>query len=117
MNKNLLDGLCSSGFFADIAEEHLESLAEICRDVDFPARHTIFEEHEIAKAVYVILKGEISLAVCDHSNSCRQIASVRAGELMGWSPLVGRARLYDTARTVTPVKTLRFDGAKLMHFC
>lgn len=113
----LIDKLRSSDLFRDIDDDHLESLAEICREVDFPARHTVFEEYDLAKSVYIILSGEIYLAVCDHSNSCRRIASVHAGELMGWSPLVGRARLYDTARTVTPVKALQFDGEKLMQFC
>jgi CRP-like cAMP-binding protein len=36
---------------------------------------------------------------------------------MGWSPLVGRTRLYDTARALTPVKALVFDGDALMEFC
>ena len=36
---------------------------------------------------------------------------------MGWSPLVGRPRLYDTARTVTDVTALALDGQKLMEFC
>jgi CRP-like cAMP-binding protein len=36
---------------------------------------------------------------------------------MGWSPLVGRARLYDTARTVTDVTALALDAQKLIEFC
>lgn len=109
--------LRQSPLLREIAEEHLEKLAEICREVEFPARHTVFEEYEPAKAVYVVVSGEISLALCDPKKSCRQIATVRSGELLGWSPLVGRARLYDTARTVTSVKALEFDGIRLMQFC
>jgi CRP-like cAMP-binding protein len=114
---SIVEKLRTSDFFRDIADEHLEKLAEICREVNFPANHTVFEEYQPAKAVYVILSGEISLAICDQKSSCRQIAAVRKGDLMGWSPLVGRTRLFDTARTVTSVEALEFDGAKLMQFC
>jgi hypothetical protein len=36
---------------------------------------------------------------------------------MGWSPLVGRKRLYDTARTLTAVRALAFVGSELIDFC
>jgi CRP-like cAMP-binding protein len=116
-HKSTVEKLRTSHFFREIDDEHLQKLAEICREVDFPARHTIFEEYEPAKAVYVILGGKLSLALCDSKKSCRQIASIRVGDLIGWSPLVGRTRLYDTARTVTPVSALEFDGGVLMQFC
>ena len=116
-DKSTVEKLRTSHFFREIADEQLQKLAEICQEVDFPPRHTVFEEYEPAKEVYVILSGEISLAICDSKKSCRQIASIRDGDLMGWSALVGRTRLYDTARTVTPVKALEFDGSRLMQFC
>ena len=36
---------------------------------------------------------------------------------MGWSPLVGRPRLSDTATTVTPTKAIVFDAAQLLKLC
>ena len=35
---------------------------------------------------------------------------------MGWSPLVERSRLYDTARTTTDVKALAVDGQDSWNF-
>jgi CRP/FNR family transcriptional regulator, cyclic AMP receptor protein len=113
----ILEELRQSVFFRGIDEAHLTKLSAICRKVDFPARATIFEQYGLAKHVYVILGGEISLAIADPKESVRQIGAVHGGDLMGWSPLVGRMRLYDTARTVTPVKTLEFVGSELMDFC
>jgi CRP-like cAMP-binding protein len=112
-----VEQLRTTSFFGGFDEGHLTELAKLCREVDFPAGHTVFEEYEPAKSVYVILSGEISLAICDAKKACRQIASVRDGDLLGWSPLVGRSRLYDTARTMTPVKALEFDGSQLMMYC
>src|SRR5262245_47660820 len=113
----VLDELRKSDFFRGVDDALLKKLSAICRRADFPARSTVFEQFEPAKHVYVILSGEISLAISDPQESVRQIGAVHGGDLMGWSPLVGRMRLYDTARTVTPVKTLEFIGSELMDFC
>jgi CRP/FNR family transcriptional regulator, cyclic AMP receptor protein len=114
---NILDELRKSEFFRGIADEYLVKLASICREVEFPARTTVFEQYELAKDVYIIVSGEISLAICDPSESCRQVALCKSGDLMGWSPLVGRKRLYDTGRTTTAVRALAFVGSELMDFC
>lgn len=114
---NLFETLRSSAFFRGFTDEQLQSLPEICHLQEIPARSTVFEEFDRARKVYIILSGEISLAICDADEACRQIAVVHAGELMGWSPLVGRARLYDSARSLTAVKALVFDGDTLMKFC
>jgi CRP-like cAMP-binding protein len=113
----VLEELRKSSFFADAGDDDLCRLAELCSKVEFPAQRTVFEEYAPARDVYVITSGEISLAICEPKVSCRQIAVVHEGDLMGWSSLVGRARLYDTARTLTPVKALKFDGSELVKFC
>ena len=107
----------NSMFFRQMPSEHLAQLAEICREVELPAQETIFEEYDRAKDVYIILSGEVSLVICEPKDSCRQIAVVGEGDFVGWSPLVGRSRLSDTAVTMTPVKALVFDGKKLLEFC
>jgi CRP-like cAMP-binding protein len=103
-------------FFEGMDERHLEALAQRCRVVEFPIRSTIFEEFERAKEVYFVVDGQISIAICDASG-CRQITMVGQGEMLGWSPLIGRSRLFDTARTATKVKALAFDGDDLLAYC
>ena len=112
-----LEKLRSSAFFQEFPPEYFEQLVDIGREIEIPARTTVFKEYDRAKDVYVILSGEISLAICEKEDSCRLIGTLRQGDLMGWSTLVGRARLYDTARTVTDVTALALDGQKLMEFC
>jgi CRP-like cAMP-binding protein len=103
-------------FFQDVGGDYLAELATMCREVSFPARATIFEEYERAKDVSFILEGSISLAICDAAG-CRQISVLGKGDLLGWSPLIGRTRLFDTARTVTAVKAVAFDAEELLQFC
>jgi CRP-like cAMP-binding protein len=108
--------LSGNEFFEGIDERYLQPLSKMCRLVEFGPRTKIFEEFERAKEVYFIIDGQISLAICDASG-CRQITVVDKGDLLGWSPLIGRSRLFDTARTITKVQTLVFDGEELIDFC
>jgi CRP-like cAMP-binding protein len=103
-------------FFKGLDERYLQLLAELCRFVTFPTHTTIFGEFERAKEAYFIVAGQIALAICDASG-CRQIAVIGKGELLGWSPLIGRSRLFDTARTYSKVEALAFDGEELVAFC
>ncbi len=102
-------------FFHGITDEYLERVAAISKIVEFPGRHDIFREHETAKEVYIIIGGRVSLVICAPPFGCRQLMEVGDGELIGWSPLVGRARLSDTARTLTPTKAIAMDGERILR--
>jgi CRP/FNR family transcriptional regulator, cyclic AMP receptor protein len=111
---NLLRGV---EFFHDLAEENLRRVAAISKIVEFPGRHDIFRENEPASDVYIIISGRVSLVICAPPVGCRQLMEVGAGELIGWSPLVGRSRLSDTARTLTPTKAIAMDGQRILSLC
>jgi CRP-like cAMP-binding protein len=111
-----IEQLRDTKFLQGIDDRYLSELAPLCRQEEFARQTTVFEEYDRAKDVYFIVDGQISLAICD-SKGCRQIALVGMGELMGWSPLIGRTRLFDTARTLSPVKMLVVDAADLLEFC
>jgi CRP-like cAMP-binding protein len=108
--------LSQHDFFQGLDKRYLAQLATMCRIVEFDIHTKIFEEFERARETYFILEGRISLAICDGSG-CRLIAVIGKGDLMGWSPLVGRSRLFDTARTASNVRALAFDGQELIQFC
>jgi CRP/FNR family transcriptional regulator, cyclic AMP receptor protein len=104
-------------FFHDIADEYLQRVAGISKVVEFPGRHEIFREHEPAKEVYIVVSGRVSLVICAPPHGCRQLVEVGEGELIGWSPLVGRQRLSDTAWTLTPTKTVEMNGERILELC
>jgi CRP-like cAMP-binding protein len=113
---NRIEALKELSFFQGVSEGRLAELAELCWEVEFPARTTIFEELDRAKDAYFILDGRISIGICD-ARGCRQISVIGKGELLGWSPLIGRTRLFDTAHTATAVKALCFQADELLEFC
>jgi CRP/FNR family cyclic AMP-dependent transcriptional regulator len=115
-NTEIVELLRDTSFFHGIDDRYLSDLAPLFRLEEFANNTTVFEEFDRAKDVYFIVDGRISLAICD-AKSCRQISIVEKGELMGWSPLVGRTRLFDTARTASRVKTLVIDADELLKYC
>ena len=113
----ILETLRGVEFFHGIAEEHLKRLADISRLVDFPANTNIFRENDTAKDVYLIISGEVSLVICQAKVGCRELVKVGDGDLIGWSPLVARPRLSDTARTLTATKAIAFNGEQALALC
>ncbi|MGE3779541.1 MAG: Crp/Fnr family transcriptional regulator [Pirellulaceae bacterium] len=104
-------------FLRDVADDDLEALARIAKTLDYPARAVIFQENEYAKDVFLVVKGHVSLVICEPDVGCRQITEVHDGELLGWSPLVERVLLSATAHTVLPTTILAFDGDQLLTLC
>jgi CRP-like cAMP-binding protein len=113
----IVNPLRETEFFRGIAQEHLERVAVISNIVEFPAQHDIFHENEFARDIYFVLSGRVSLAVCTPHAGCRQLMEVGPGELVGWSPLVGRPLLSDTARTLTPTVAVAIDGHRILQLC
>jgi CRP/FNR family transcriptional regulator, cyclic AMP receptor protein len=115
--QDIVSALRGIEFFQDIADEHLNRVATISQIVKFPARYDIFREHESAKDVYFIISGRVALVICAPPFGCRQLMEVTAGELIGWSPLVGRSRLSDTAQTLIPTEVIAVDGQRILALC
>ncbi len=109
--------LSGAEFFRGMADDHLERLAGISKFVEFPARVDIFREHEPAEDVFVIMSGRVSLIICTPKVGCRQLMVVHPGEMISWSPLVGRTRLTDTAHTLEPTTAISIDGARILALC
>ena len=113
----IVESLQGVPFFQDIAAEHLERLASIAQPVEYPARSEIFHEHDKSQNVYVILSGQVSLVIRQPKVGSRQLLQVGDGELVGWSALLGRPRLSDTALTLTETKALAIDGQQALALC
>lgn len=115
--QTITEALRGVAFFHDIADEHLERVAAISRLAEYPANTDIFREYEEAKDAYAIVSGSVSLVICTRSVGCRQLMEATTGDLIGWSPLVERPRLSDTARTLAPTKAVVIDGHRLLELC
>jgi CRP-like cAMP-binding protein len=116
-DSKIIDDLRRVAFLQDLPKSHLEELGKIARVVEYPARRTIFAEHEPAKEVFLVVSGEVSVVACEPGVGCRQLTTVGSGELLGWSPILERSRLTATAQTIAPTRTIAIDGNALRALC
>lgn len=115
--KDRVQALAESPFFSGLPEAYLAQLAEMSSIVELSRAEELFHEYDKVQGVYLVVSGKVSLVVCIDHAGCRQIDELGAGEIIGWSPLVGRARLFDTVRAVEPTKLLAFPAEKLRVLC
>jgi CRP/FNR family cyclic AMP-dependent transcriptional regulator len=116
-NTSIFEAMRGIELFDGFDDEHLQQLAGISRLVEFHPLDTIFKEDEPAGDVYVIISGKVSLATCTPTVGCRKLMEIGDGELMGWSPMVGRIRLSDTARAITATSVVAINGSQLLALC
>ena len=106
MPDDIMNMLRGVEFFQGIADADLLKVAEISKVVEFPVRHDIFRENEPASDVYIVISGRVSLIICAPAVGCRQLMEVGDGELIGWSPLVGRVLCPTPRKPLLPRKPL-----------
>ena len=112
-----LEALHRSLFFQNLSDEQLTQLAGIAKVVEYPARQTMFNEFDQANDVYVLVSGDVSVVVCEPKVGCRQLTTVRGGELLGWSPMLERGRMAATAVTITPTTAIVINAKGLVELC
>ena len=114
---SIVETLRDLGFLSDVAEEHLQRLAESAKVVDFPTDTTIFREGEPASQIFLIVHGNVSLEICAPGVGCRRILTVSDGELLSWSPVLEQTRLTATARVLVPTRAIEFSGRQVLALC
>ena len=94
----LIDTLREIRFLHDISTEHLEQLSQITHLHNVDKSRVIFREGEVAKHLYLLVFGTVSLEICASGVGCRRILTVGPGEILAWSALLDQSRLTATAR-------------------
>lgn len=118
MNKRMLTKtLQELRFLHEIADDHLEQLANIAQLRDFDDGDVLFREGDPAENVYLVVFGDVSLEVCGPGVGCRRILTVGPGEILGWSAVLEQTRLTATARVLTLSRVVEIDVGKLLNIC
>jgi CRP/FNR family cyclic AMP-dependent transcriptional regulator len=100
------------GFWPD----HVARLASMAAEVRFTAGELIFHEGDHSSLFYVLVSGNVALEVVASGRPVR-VATLYAGEVLGWSSITGDNGKQFQARALEGVQALAFDGARLGHAC
>jgi CRP-like cAMP-binding protein len=85
-----------------LGDAHLHKLAAIARPRECPAGALRFRQGDDSTYIYVRLSGEVRLEIDTQNPDPTVIYSAGPGELLGWSPVLGRRSMTATARTTAP---------------
>ena len=100
-----------------LEEPHLEKLAALASLRECPEGAVLFREGDDSRFIFVLLSGEITLEVKQDQQGATAVYAAGPGELLGWSPVLGRHAMTATARAVTPCRLAVLDGARVADVC
>jgi CRP-like cAMP-binding protein len=118
MSRNILtQALQDIQFLHNIAADYLEQLANMTHIRDFGKNEIVFREGDPAEHMYLVVDGSVSLEICASAVGCQQILTLGAGELLGWSSLLGESRYTARARAPQHARLAEINVAQLMAMC
>ncbi|CAL9602376.1 hypothetical protein SUDANB6_05477 [Streptomyces sp. enrichment culture] len=92
-------------------------LMELAREVSFPEDARIFEPGGTADRFWVLRSGAVSLTQQVSSLQRMTVASLGAGDLLGWSWLFPPYLWDFGAEAFSPVRAYEFDAAAVLALC
>ncbi|GGS57662.1 cyclic nucleotide-binding domain-containing protein [Streptomyces violaceus] len=96
---------------------HRQRLMTLAREVSFPEDTRIFEAGGAADRFWVIRSGAVSLDQEVNSLQRVTVASLGAGDLLGWSWLFPPHTWDFGAVAFSPVRAYEFDAAAVLELC
>ncbi|MBZ5727886.1 MAG: Crp/Fnr family transcriptional regulator [Acidobacteriia bacterium] len=102
----------TKGFWPD----HIARLAAMASETHFVPGELIFHEGDHSSFFYLLISGNVALEVVSPGHPVR-VATLVAGEVLGWSSVTGDNGKQFQARALEEVHALAFDGARLGHAC
>jgi CRP/FNR family cyclic AMP-dependent transcriptional regulator len=88
-------------------------LASLATSKAFLPGSCIFQEGDHERHVYVVAEGEVILEMKVPNIGAVQVHQVGRGDLLGWSPILGRGWMTATARTLTPCRLIALDAEQV----
>jgi CRP-like cAMP-binding protein len=92
---------------------HVQKLAAIARPRECPVGAVLFREGDDSTFIFVLLSGAVILEVNMRDRGPTAIYAAGPGELLGWSPVLGRHAMTATARATTPCRLAVLEVARL----
>ena len=106
--------LSQTDFFRALSADQMARIAALSEIQECSEGQQIYRLGEQARAVYVLIKGNVRMAIAFGGRNANAGDIVRRGEVFGWAALTPRCNLrIATASCLTPCVFLAIDGASL----
>jgi CRP/FNR family cyclic AMP-dependent transcriptional regulator len=112
----VLDKLDKVTFMRGLSNEYRERLISAGQFKSYQPEICIFHEGQSSAEVYLLAEGQVALETSVPGQGPMRVQTVSAGELLGWSPVLGQGVMTATARALTPCRVLALNAAKILAF-
>jgi CRP-like cAMP-binding protein len=100
-----------SDLLKGLSKDFVGKVMEIAEKETHKGGYLLFKEGDQAKQLYILLKGRVSITIGEIGHTVYTVNY--AGEVFGWSSLVGRKAYSGSAECKEPTKLLRIGVEKL----
>lgn len=97
--------------FGSLNKDFVSEIMNCAETESYPAGDFLFHEGDPAAWLFILLKGSVKLRLGQTGRAVYVVS--HAGEVFGWSSLVGRSSYSASAQCMSPTKLLRFDKNRL----
>ncbi len=107
--------------FSLLTSKQIAEISDVAVIKDFEEGHIIYDQKELARNIYILLEGEVSLSVpgkkdINVENFSLEIEKIaHHGELFGTNLLFGVKRYMTRSRVAKPSKVMILDAEKFLR--
>ncbi len=109
----LVEEMVKARSLRGLGESHLQKLAALARPRDCAAGEVLFQAGDDAASIFLLLSGQVRLEVSLRDRGPAGIYEAGPGELLGWSPVLGRHAMTATARVTAPARLAVLEVAQV----
>ena len=104
-------------FLRKLGAQHLSTIARLAKLKELARGDVLFSEGQDSSEIYLVLSGEITLGVKESDGKTTAVYTAQPGELLGWSPMLGRHSMTATGRAATRCRLAVLDVRQVMETC
>ena len=114
---NLLKMLTETRFADGLNTQQLQCLCRAARMVQLTAGARLFREGDLEDEIFIVSSGHVRLSMNVPGRGEVAFLTAGAGDLVGWSGLIGEGKMTATAVAVDDCVLIALSGARLKDLC
>lgn len=114
---SVLEVLQAIRFLEGVSADDLQQLVSVAELKRYAPGATIFREGENVTKIFLVAEGSVGLELLVPGQGVKRIHTVGAGELLGWSPVLGKTPMTATARSLALTLVVALDAGQVQALC
>lgn len=109
----MLDALPYIPLFQGFNTLQIEIIKPLFEEYVCSANTVIFEQGDLAKYIYLIIKGEVAIHFKPYDGPSLTLTRLRSGDVFGWSAVIGSTKYTSSIFSESQIEAIRIRGDHL----